>query len=472
MSHAHRSPSLFSRLLGWQTLVLFLVMGVALAIELHDIHDPRRGELISGQVLLATATAQLVPPPHVPEQAAFAGRTIRQLSAEHDDIGLREEQYSFQIWQADGRLLARSDGLAETHLFAPGSLPVQQRVDAQDWVWVAAWNPGHDIWAVVGHHRNYYQRIGSRILTDVISLFAKTFISLWLALWLATRFGLRPLRGLARRIAQHGEMPLSVWNELAEPAELRPVVRALNDYSTRMAQMREAERCFFAHAAHELRTPLASLGAQAHALAHAEDGDERVRQARLLQQGTERTAAVLDKLLTIARLDADTMRLNIHAFDLTDLLETRIAEQVPRALEQKIDLGLEGPPHQRAHADPALLATVLDNLLDNALRYIPASSRITVSHGQEHGSNWICVHDNGPGIPAEDRQRIFERFERGREACATGSGLGLSIARDIMALHHGTLTLDDGDGIHGCRMCLRWPDAPRPASLDRMTSGE
>ncbi|MCX8086560.1 MAG: ATP-binding protein [Rhodocyclaceae bacterium] len=261
-------------------------------------------------------------------------------------------------------------------------------------------------------------------------------------IWFATRQGMKPLDGLAAEIAARAPERLDPLVPRAAPREIRPLIEALNGLFSRVAASLEAERRFTSDAAHELRTPLAAILAQAQVAQRARDAAERDHALAQIQAGSERARRLIDQLLTLARLDPAENLPKEH-LQLDRLAAEVCAEHGPLALEKAIALELEAPREVFVDGSADLLRILLRNLLDNALRYTPAGGRVWVKVGAGPTAAELAVADDGPGIPAEERHNVLRRFYRLAGQDVAGSGLGLSIVARIAELHGARLLLED-----------------------------
>lgn len=283
-----------------------------------------------------------------------------------------------------------------------------------------------------------------------------------LPLWLAVRSGLAPLRRLTRELDQldisHRVEPLGLDLRYAE---LRPLGEAFDTLLLRLRERLAREQAFVHDAAHELRTPLAVVAAQAHVLLHAADAPARRQASDALLQAIARSAHLSQQLLDLAALDrsAPVSLAAQEAIDLAALSAQLMAQLAPLAREHGIALSLSAPPALSVPIDRAAFQSVLQNLLDNALRYVPRGGQVEVSLRRDEAGLQLAVADDGPGIAAAEREQVFERFWRGRGHEQPGTGLGLAIVRQAALRLGGQVRVTPGLGGRGVRFELRLPGA-------------
>ena len=262
-----------------------------------------------------------------------------------------------------------------------------------------------------------------------------------LAIHLAVLNTVKPLESIARRWDERSHASLEPIGADDVPRELMPFATALNDLLLRIRGMLGRERQFAATAAHQLRTPLTGLQLGLARAAEAPDLASAREVLRELEQSTLRAARLVQQLLMFGRLDPESSaEMARMPTDLVELAGDVGAIFSDMALAKSIDMELIAPPNPvRVNVQPDLVAEALANLLDNALRHAPMGGHVAVHVTSDPPA--IRVDDSGAGVPERERQAIFERFSRGREASGEGSGLGLAIARDIAALHGAELTV-------------------------------
>ncbi|SHN01321.1 two-component system, OmpR family, sensor histidine kinase TctE [Rhizobacter sp. OV335] len=306
----------------------------------------------------------------------------------------------------------------------------------------------------------------SRLATEIIKgVMLPQFVILPLAVllvWLALARGIAPLNELQQRIRRRESHDLSPIDERDAPEEVSPLVRAINDLLARLDRSIGAQKHFLADAAHQLKTPLAGLRTQAELAQREIDAGERDPQAlkKSLQQiarASQRAARMVNQLLAMARAEDASQALQHQPVNLARLAAEAVHDFVPRALEKRIDLGYEGPETTRRGAaglsvsgQPVLLRELIRNLVDNALQYTPEGGTVTVRAVDDPFGQVVVVQveDSGPGIPAAERDKVFQPFYRSLGTNVDGSGLGLAIVREIAQQHGAEITLEDANLRH------------------------
>ncbi|MCF8150902.1 MAG: hypothetical protein K9K30_12075 [Burkholderiaceae bacterium] len=312
------------------------------------------------------------------------------------------------------------------------------------------------------HFAEEREKVANEIAEHLLKPMLVALPALAVLLVIAIGFALAPLRQLARDVASRAPNNLGPLPTDSVPAEVAPLVTRLNSLFADIVRALENERRFTADAAHELRTPLAALKAQAQVALASVDAEERRHALKQILVGCDRATHLVAQLLTLARLDADKA-LPMQTLSLRPIAEEVLAMSAGNAIEQGCELVL-GDGDATIRGDALLLQVLLRNLVDNALRH-GRPDQIEVSVTAQHGRALLSVSDNGRGIAADERERVMQRFYRSASADFSGSGLGLSIVRRIAELHGGSI--DIKTAVSGAGVSSRL-DLP----LDSLATGE
>ncbi len=300
-----------------------------------------------------------------------------------------------------------------------------------------------------------------------------------LLVWLALTRGIKPLNELEDRIRQRKPNDMSPLDENTVPSEVVPLVSSINDLLVRLQGSIATQKRFLADAAHQLKTPLAGLRMQAD-LAQRSDANAQDLKQSLKQIGraSMRATHTVNQLLALARAESSGVGMSLQACDLSVLTMEVVKDSLPRAMELRIDLGFEGPEPQHAlmPGNPTLIKEMVRNLIENALNYTPSTDAqpgvVTARVCGDANSGWrLEVEDSGPGIPASERERVFEPFYRALGNEVDGSGLGLAIVMEIADKHHASVSVSDTRPDHkppGARFSVCF--SPNQASADNTHS--
>jgi two-component system OmpR family sensor kinase len=240
---------------------------------------------------------------------------------------------------------------------------------------------------------------------------------------------------------------------------VRPLVQELNLLFGRVRTAFDTQQNFVADAAHELRTPLAALKLQVQSLERSDQRADSAEARKLaisrLSAGIERATRLVEQLLVLARQEASAAP--HQPVVLADLAKRAVADLIGVAQNKHIDLGLQRADGGEVEGQPEALMILLRNLVDNAIKYTPSGGTVDVSVAAEQGALSVTVEDSGPGIPPEERERVFDRFYRVPGSDAAGSGLGLAIIKSIAERHGATLTLGASERLGGLAATVRFP---------------
>ena len=292
-----------------------------------------------------------------------------------------------------------------------------------------------------------------RILVPVLAVIPL----LALLVWFIVGRALAPLSNVAATLASRSPTSLDPLPAQGLPDEVAPLVRSLNDLLGRLGSAFGLQKRFAADAAHELRTPLTALGLQIQLLERAADEPAREAAIARLKEGVKRATRLVQQLLTMARLEPDAAEQTFAAIPLAELAKRTVTEFSTIAAAKPATLTLDADEAVKVQGVEDSLAILAANLVDNAIRYALPGGRVVVRVRREGTDALLEVADDGPGIAVEDRARVFDRFYRGANVEAPGSGLGLSIVRQIADLHGGKLEIADGLDGHGVTFRLRLP---------------
>jgi two-component system sensor histidine kinase TctE len=290
----------------------------------------------------------------------------------------------------------------------------------------------------VGKSLAVQQRIARELIADMLAPLLAAGVLLSLAVYGGIQRGLAPLTRLTAQLEHRSVNALSPIGMTQAPTEVHGLVQAVNGLLGEVARNVNQEKRFINDAAHQLRTPLAGLISQVE-LAQRETSDPVVG-ARLnkVLTGAERSAHLVHQLLTLARTETTARR---EALDVASLAREVAREWTPRAVTAGMDLGYEGEDHLSIQGDALQLREALSNLIDNALRYTPRGSSITLRVNRLADGVRLAVEDNGPGLNDADMEHVFQRFWRASEQPG-GCGLGLAIVREIARRHGGDATAE------------------------------
>jgi two-component system sensor histidine kinase QseC len=282
---------------------------------------------------------------------------------------------------------------------------------------------------------------------------------LTLAAWWAVRQGVAPMRTLSRTLAQRQPQALQPIAMDDAPSEMAPMLEALNGLFHRIAELMASERRFTADAAHELRTPIAAIRAQAQvALASAEDA-ERTHALQATLQGCDRAARLVEQLLTLSRLEAGNAPAS-SCLDLGSVARDVLAGVATLALAKGQTIELESTRPAWVQAEAILLSVLVRNLVDNAIRYSPPGASIAVATQHSAGGVELTIDDGGPGLSAPDIEHLGERFFRVIGSGQSGSGLGWSIVRRIAAVVGAEVRVSRSVSLGGLAVRVIFPALP------------
>lgn len=374
---------------------------------------------------------------------------------EHDgDEGHQGKALPFQIWDASGRLLLHNASAPHTAFLAGSGIDTIAE-QGKSWRTLALWHQKHGFQVRVFEDVQQRQHLAGGIMRRMLAPLLFALPGLALLIWLSIGRGLQPLQSLSAAIAARSADKLDLIT-LNVPKEVQALVASLNGLLQRLAHSMTQERRFTADAAHELRTPLAAIKVQAEVALAAQDRQQRDQALHGIIEGINRTTRLSEQLLMLARLDHLAPE-SQQTVDLAELARQCAGRHAGNALDKDIDLSVSACAPSRVRGDPVLLEALIGNLIDNAIRYTQPQGCIEVGIEPAGKCMRLSVKDDGPGLSAQDKERVLHRFYRAEGSGASGSGLGLSIVERIAQVHRATLTLETGLQGKGLGVIILFP---------------
>ncbi|MEY4762615.1 MAG: hypothetical protein RLZZ200_2471 [Pseudomonadota bacterium] len=403
---------------------------------------------VAGRLLLQLAEHE------VAEHGSVLGLQLLAVETRPDPFALR-----YQVWSPDMREAQRLGAATVKPLL---SLEAEGfdwiRVEGETWRAFAVWNATHTVQVQLVQSPHLRQSLASETLVHLVTTILVLLLLAGLALrWILART-VKLVARIANAVAQRSPDDATPFIDPGAPAEVRPLLSALNGLLDRVGAKLASEQRFTADASHELRTPLAAIKTNAQALVGARNDEERALASSGLLSSVDRCARVVDQLLALARADAKglTDRSRQAVTSLDELARAQVWELAEAASRRAIALSLDAVPVS-VKGDFSLLSILLRNLVDNAIRYTPVGGAVRVVVSDEDGCPVLSVTDSGPGIPRASREQVFERFFRLPGNSESGSGLGLSIVSRIATLHGATVSVGTAQDGHGARFEVRFP---------------
>lgn len=382
---------------------------------------------------------------HLAQSAALlvirASQDLDEIETEHAPLLHKySRRVAFQVWE-EGHVLRLHSANAPAQPLADREQGFSDSViDGDRWRVFSTWDDSGKNLIHVAERTEVRDELARGIAGNLLEPLLFSLPLLALLLWVAVARGLRPLVKLTGEVAQREPDSLAPLDAGAVPREVVPLIERLNRLFSRIADSLQKERRFTADAAHELRTPVAGIKAQAQVARAASSEAERNHALDNAILGCDRAAHLIEQLLTLARID--TLGDDVtEACNLKGIAAEVIASIAPAALNQNIRLELTEGDEVVVRGNPVLLRILLRNLIDNAVRHTLPGTSVWISVSQEQGQVCLSVKDNGPGITEGELAKVTERFYRPVGALGSGSGLGLSIVKRIAEIHNASLRI-------------------------------
>jgi two-component system OmpR family sensor kinase len=316
------------------------------------------------------------------------------------------------------------------------------------------------------------QRMAGTLALRTVGPIAVMAPVLMLVVWWVVSGSLAPVSRVKRQVAARQAEDLSPVSENDLPDEVLPLVQELNLLFVRVRTAFEAQQHFVADAAHELRTPLAALKLQVLSLERAQDEAARKVAVSRVSAGIERATRLVEQLLMLARQEGGSEEIKLEPVSLGDVVKRVLGDMNGLAQARQIDLGLHHADEVMVAGQQDALVILLRNLIDNAIKYTPAGGTVDIDLRRSVAATKnaksrivLSVEDSGPGIPAEERERVFSRFYRVPGSPAGGSGLGMAIVQSIAERHNATLSLDQSERLGGLKVKVDFPETGKPTPV-------
>lgn len=400
---------------------------------------------------------------HLAQSAALlvtqAGHEVEEIDTDHTpQLHKHAKRAAFQIWENGNALRLHSASIPAARMSPRDEGYSDALIDGKHWRVFSAWDDERRYLVQVGERYEARNDIALSIVKNLLLPLLFALPVLGLLVWLNVARALRPLAALGRQVAERDPGTLVALETSEIPAEVMPLVENLNRLFERVASLIANERRFTADASHELRTPLAALKIQAQVARAAASDSERAHALDNVIAGCDRATHLVQQLLTLARLDPDAHGSKAQVCDLHSQAAAAVAELAAYAWSKKIEIDLADGAAVKVTAHAGLIAILLRNLIDNAIRYSPEGGSVHVRAAGDAKAATLTVIDQGPGIPADERNKVGQRFYRILGTEEPGSGLGLSIVKRIAELHGASLSLDAGEQGKGLSVTVTFKD--------------
>ena len=362
----------------------------------------------------------------------------------------------FQVWRNGTTLGLHSQHAPDTPLstvrdgFSDVTIGTRWRV-------FSTWDARGRVLVQVAEQSYERDELGTAVARNFVVPLAITLPMLGLVIWVAVGSATQSLTHVNQQVASRSADNLTPLDVADAPSEIGALVTSLNQLFERVQGLIEQERRFTADAAHELRTPLAGIRAQAQVALGATGDAERARALDGVIAGCDRATHTLEQMLTLARLAPDAVSFQPVPLELAAVLKGAVSDLAPAALAKGMDIELTHEQRVLVSGDAGLLSILFRNVIDNAIRYSAPGTKVDVDMEVAGSDVRVTVRDAGPGIPAEQRANVGRRFYRAPGTQAPGTGLGLSIVQRIVDLHRGTIRLDSPAATIGLQVTIALP---------------
>lgn len=442
MRNSTLSRKLFIRIVPTIIAVILLVGALAFYSANTEINTVYDAQLANNANVLWVLVSDDVYDPEsaTPKEVADIDLSFGHHLASNKSADEYAGARMFRVWK-EGKLMMYSNTVPAAHIprLSEGFLTI--RIKNEAWRFYTLLVPGEPISVEVGEKIHLRDMLAANILFNLAVPLLLLVPLIGMLIWFGIGSGLGIVRNLVEEIHKRTPDDLSHINIEHLPDDLMPLGKSLNQLFGQLEHSFNAEKRFTDHAAHQLRTPLAAIKLQLQMLAGATSEEERQGLIRELLLSNDRTTKLVGSLLTSARVSHQPMHL--HNVALYPVVASVMAQMGLLAKTKHIEMSLAGAEDAYVLADEVLLTLLLSNVIDNAIKYTPENGVVSVHLEQLQQGCRISVSDTGVGIPPEERAHAFERFYRVNSPAVEGSGLGLSIAAEIIERFSGTIELKD-----------------------------
>jgi two-component system, OmpR family, sensor histidine kinase QseC len=453
-----------------QARVLLLTMGAAGVLWVcvaavtwldtrHELDELLDAHLAQSASLLVAQQAREIEEDEHDHKEGYKREHKHKYGIDAPTLHRYSPRVAFQVFH-EGRLALRSVNAPAEPIVPLSAMRTNEfrtvRIAGEPWRVFATRGAKSDILVLVGENLRGRGGILAAILRTTLGPLLLGSPLQALALWFSVRRGLLPMKELGSTLSRRDADDFSPLAAPGAPAEMEPMLAALNRQFERVSALVETERRFIADAAHELRTPLAAIRAQAQVASSEEDPHRRRHALAATIEGCDRAARLAEQLLALSRLET-AGHIGLVDLDLAGLVRGVLADAGNAALARGQHLEFDAAGHFRVAGDATLLAVMVRNLVDNAVRYAPAGGSISVSLTGEGARTLLCVADSGIAPLEADLARLGERFFRVPGNEATGSGLGLSIVCRIAQLHNSNVSFARSPSLGGLLVSVSFP---------------
>lgn len=450
------TPSVARRTLVTLSIAAIGVLLVLIAYDYWEFNTRALPQMEQQMQLVCHSITNTLGDVQNEEQARVVVAGIANLIA---DLDAKSEspQYGtyLQLRDVQGRVIYEYPKSFKVQLSSTGQVLQEQTIEGKSF---HVFQSQRDGWMVILAHADVH--FSSFIVKETQELAFNVLLALpflFFPVWWAVAQGLRPLTVLSRHVEQRDPNDLSLIEIDIQQSELKPIVLSINGLLSKLGKKLAQEKAFIHDAAHELQTPLANVLGEAHVLMYETDETQRNRAFQQLEYGISRTSHLIRQLLQLDRLDTLMTAEQVNT-DITRLTRECLMLHSREAVQKNIELTLHAEDNLMMKIVPHAFLSIIDNLISNALRYIPVNSHIEITLKHHEGWLHLSVADDGPGIPESEHELVFNRFYRGRSEVSSGSGLGLAIVKQAAAGLGGSVSLKAGTGDRGCLFEVLIPD--------------